>query len=217
MYRNLADKFPGIPRNVAHCPGMCAEQGNNWWELDGETVIAAWQPKGAASKAAAATDLTGNGKTLTEEGTVLWTAADGWEVDAAYIRYTTNIAANAVGSMAVKFSDLTTDGPIIGVGGTNRYYIRPAFGGYLRWYVPTENYDSPTATSGVIILTGAALYHNGSLRGTGTKGTITSSNIELLSLTGLSHAEVKIQAVAIYSTDISSANVATLNAAMAAL
>ena len=51
---------------------------DEWWQPGGVAAYAAWDSVGAASKAASLLDLTGNGRNITETGTVSWAGGVGW-------------------------------------------------------------------------------------------------------------------------------------------
>lgn len=214
----------------------------NWYEAGGVSgLVAAYQAKDAASKAASLLDLSVNGYNLAETGTVTWSALTGWSgwSGANYLQYiATRFLAGAVArTVAVRMTptnyssgirnivglsdSLVTSGkgwsltPELAVrynGGNNVYAGDGANADQV--YVVTYNGG---ATSGVLA------YKNGTLLSeTGSSSTTPDTEGGITIGGGVNGAAAdafggNIALVACYDNRLSGSEVAALSTAMAAV
>ncbi len=203
-----------------------------WWNNYGAIsgCVAAYAAKGAASLAASYINLTGNATYNAAPGSApTWDSTGGWTFNGSTQYLTTGIIPGSGWSAIIRYSNaVTTNGFVFGSrgsGGTeNRFRISPVdesnaigygSGGFL--------FVSPSLAAGIVAIAGSTAYRNGTAEpgspmaawiGTGAAIAIGASNTDG-SITG--HTNCKIQALAIYSTTLSGADVATLTTAINAL
>ena len=136
-----------------------------WWELPGQTCLAAYEPQGAASLAASYINLANPGTYDAAPGAAgpTWNAADGWVFDAAQSQYLTTgllLPDTQEPSIVVWFTDLAgTGGCLFGMTGTRYLYIAPAFTGSYAYYA-----------HGGSVITTAKLLRNGAMAVAGAQG-----------------------------------------------
>lgn len=215
--------IPGVqvltPRPVASA---------NWWDVAGQACVAAYQPKGAASLAASYTNLTGNATYNAAPGVApTHSSADGWTFNGSTQYLTTGVLPNQSYSMIVRFSDVSNNGYICGQlqDSSTFFALSPqrGTGGIVRYaYATTTSDISPGLTVGVLALAGPNRYRNGSADGSfGAVTFIGSVGIHVgagySSGSAFAFSACKIQALAIYSTTLSGADVASLTTAINAL
>lgn len=202
--------------------------GTFWWEIAGQTCVAAYQPKGAASLAASYVNLANPGTYDAAPGVApTFDAATGWTFNGSTQYLMTGVVPSSGWSMAVRFANVSpasTFRVIVGsqgVGNT-RFYI--AFGSNPR-YVYGNGYvnviDSGL-TNGVLAHAAQYCYKDGvsdgqisdAFSGTGKEIYVGAHNsIGVLEF----FLSCQIQAVSIYSTTLSAGNNTTLAARMNAL
>lgn len=201
----------------------------NWWVVSGKTCVAAYQPKGAASYDASKVNLANPGTYNATEGVApSWAAGTGWTFNGSSQYLTTVVGGNSYSAL-VRFSDGTEQSSAI-FGETKtttndtRLNIYPYYSGGHIYFRCGGNYDqNGYYTFGVLAVTPAAAYANGTSLGS-LSGAWTGTTSYTIALGGhCINASIdekwtgKIQAFAIYSDTLSSAEVATVSAAMAAL
>lgn len=195
---------------------------SDWWDIAGETCVAAYQAKGAASLAASYVNLANPGTyDLTTTSAPDWNTSTGWTKSAGGHLLNTGIVPDGNFSIIGRYAGLvgsgagawlmvsSTPGAVLGM-----YPNRTGTARGYRWGNGTSNTGSAVA-AGVMAQCGPNGYHDGSLDVTltGTFGT-SSMGITIFSVDGNYFA---VLAVAIYSTTLDAAQVASLSAAMAAL
>lgn len=210
---------------VATRRALLSPQLANWWDVAGQTCIAAYAPKGSASLAASYVNLTGNATYNAAPGVApTWDATGGWTFNGTTQYLTTGVVPGTGYSMIVRFSDVTGSGCAAGsLNGTpNRFHLFPRNASNLRSY----GYDSDLApaasvTSGVLCIAGGTGYYNSSSDGTTTGSTIPAFGVMIAARNASGAATLlfpgKIQAFAIYSTTLSAGDVAEKTTAMNAL
>ena len=197
-----------------------------WYQVKGQTCLAAWRAIGAASLAASYTDLTGNGNNLTLGSAPMWTALTGWILDGANSYLKTGITFAAGYSVFIRFSNFSGADFLIGASNagaeetsieiditTPRRIYKVGNGSYLKAAV--------NDAAGVVAIAGAKGYFDGTEEGTATPAAYAALELYLgaRNLTGVANrfTDGRIQAAAIYSTTLSAAQVAGLSTVMAAL
>ena len=224
--------IPGGALNVQMSAWPVA--GANWWEptTGSYTVVAAYQAKGAASLAASYVNLANPGTyDLTEGNAPTFDTSYGWAFDgsADYLRTGINPSGtNKQYSMFVRYSNWDSSGAyydraLAGMfsGGTNSFLIFMQSATRIDFYSSgSRSYIGPThPTSGVLGIAGNQGYYNGSAYGlTISAGSdLASVTIDIGSTAGTRLYKGRIQAVAIYSTELSSTQVAEITDNMEAL
>ena len=180
-----------------------------------------WIAKNAANKAASLSDLVG-AATLTESGTVGWTAA-GWTFSSSYLL--TGVTLNTASTLMVQFVGAPYTGKnLAGVATSgSRKGFRPNnfTSGVSYFYAATFANASPGLASGNLAIAGAQPYRNGATDGSAITGTIsTALECYIGTLKGgtTSIFDGTIIAVGINSTTtLTGVQVAAAAAAMAAL
>ncbi len=194
----------------------------NWWEVAGQTVVAAYQPIGAINLATSYINLSNPGTFNAAPGVApTWDAADGWAFNGSTQFLTTGINAvyNRIWSMIIRFSGAGTSAVNRCIGGAS------ATSSFGRFYMLTSKsatddheYAAGNATatlstgvrlaSGVQTITGSHGYLDGFDEGQipgSTYGT-PGPAIYLGARDAVGSADLffdgKIQAVAIYSTQL---------------
>lgn len=170
----------------------------DWWLPSGVAAancLAAYQFKGAASEAAARTDLTGHGYTLSKWDSLSWSSANGFERVSGNSRLSnTTLCSKNIRSFAIKYSNHVpaNNGPIVEGGGSSGFAVLFISGlqkdGGKLWdgtesswttvpIIPKNNNGevlkatSNASASGVIGVTAqTAIYMNGTAMGVKTEG-----------------------------------------------
>lgn len=196
-----------------------------WWLSGGVSAancVAAYQPIGAASLAASYTNLANPGTYTAAPGVApTFDAATGWTFNGSTQYLNTGITYEATWSILVRFSDGTTSGTVrLFDVGTDKLSVIPGFSAASAyWNVgATANTRTPAMYSGVLGAAGNQPYRDGSADGATFTGTITSGSLRIAARNDTTRFfSGKIQAIAIYNTTLSAAQVAAISAAMAAL
>lgn len=199
-----------------------------WWTIAGQTVVAAYQPKGAADLAASYVNLANPGTYNAFPGVApTWDAATGWTFDTTQYLRTGLVPNGSNWSFFARFSDVSINMYVMGGrhGPQDRElaYNLTAGGHVLyRYGNATVTFYTTAPAYGVIGLAGVDGYLDGSDVVTLASATISGSTQELY-LGKLNNNGViagyggAIQAVAIYSTTLSAADVAALTTRMQSL
>jgi hypothetical protein len=211
---------PGLVRS--HTAAAAA----NWWEVTGQTCVAAYAPRGAASQAASYVNLANPGTyDCTVGAAPTWDATNGWIFNGSSQYLITGIVPNSDDwSAFVRFSNATGQFGWLLCGGSS-YSIMGVSADWLyaRCYFNGQNFQlgPATVTSGVLAVAGRNGYYNGA-----SEVTLGISNNAWRNLyigarnndgTAIEYGASRIQAVAIYSTALSAGDVAALTTAMNAL
>ena len=213
--------------------GRAAAATADWWLSGGVSAanaIAAYQPIGAASLAASYTNLANPGVFNAAPGVApTFAAATGWTFNGSTQYLTTGVVPvnNQTWSLIVRFSNVGSFGvPVFAcasAGGATPYFgVEPwDNSANQRRYFAGNIYGTGTrAAGGVMAVAGNQGYYNGSADG-GTiptaAGTLQAFFIGKLGLFNGFWFAGKIQALAIYNTTLSAAQVAVISTAMAAL
>lgn len=207
------------------------DKRNEWWNL-APNCIAAYQPKGAKNYEASKTNLANPGTYNAVDGVAPdFDVVSGWmfngtDTTGHYLTIPYKIPGVGGGkthSIILRLSNFAGDGArVVDAGGTNMWHIHPRYTNntaYIRGYNSTGITTAFTGTSGVFALVPG----NGYVNGTALGGYATNENgfVEPRLASGVGTEEAKrwagyIQAVALYSVDISS-YVSSLTTAMNAL
>lgn len=209
--------------------------GSTWWDNNGAIsgCVAAYQPKGASglsnsyiNKANPGTDNAAPGVAPT------WDATGGWTFDGTTQYLLAASVLTSSYSMLIRFSNLTLGsskcyaGSYHDSGENATFLIQQQSSTNLRFYsgsLTSELSIASTVTSGVVGLAGKTCYLDSTNLGTTNAGTFATSLV--VAIGGLRYqnsstiqfCEVKIQALAIYSTTLTAGEVATLTTLMNAL
>lgn len=197
-------------------------------------AIAAYQPKGAASLAASYVNLANPGTYDAAPGVApMWDAATGWTGTAT--SYLIGPSLSARGTVLVRFSNAPAINYacLIGFSRVGAFVARSEL--FPRGIsVATREYSNGSAlltkaaaiTSGVMAVAGSRAYLNGidegidlgaNFIGTGTAQYYILARLNASGITDLFFNSGNIQAVAIYDTTLSAAQVLSVSTAMAAL
>lgn len=210
----------------------------DWWLSGGvlaANAIAVYQPIGAASLAASYTNLANPGTYTAAPGTApTFAAATGWTFNGSTQYLTTGVVTSSADwSLIIRFSEKssTNQRALLGAVKTVPSIIRGiqismdaavsntifyANGGTA--YVET----APRLSSGVLCVAGKSAYRNGTFDATIEAGAnvpplalyIGAANVNTLAVL---HCNMQVQAIAIYNTTLSAAQVAAISSAMSAL
>jgi len=210
--------------------------GGNWWEVSGQTCIAAYAPKGAANLAASYVNLANPGTYDAAPGTApSFAAATGWTFVRTSLQYLTTGITPANGySIIARFSNGSViSGQVGQLAGcysgneTSRLGIMPLyyFDGIPRMYYQHGGlfYTDGIMTSGVMAAAGSGCYMNGTSVGTNSTSfsTAASKTVYIGAQNGgpspTDYFSGDIQALAIYSTTLSASDVTALTDRMNAL
>lgn len=196
----------------------------DWWQVAGQTCVAAYQPIGAASLAASYVNLANPGTYDAAPGVAPTLAAGGWQFNGFTQYLTTGIVPAAGWSAIVRISggaavSCIAFGMSEGVG--KAFYIAPYTSVGVNYYNGNGALKTPDATEGIFALAPGAGYRNGSQDVTfsGWTGSVTRE-IVIGAVRSASIADFfpgTIAAIAIYSTALSAADVAALTTRMQAL
>lgn len=204
----------------------------DWWTVAGKTCVAAYQPKGAASRAASYSNLANPGTYDAAPGNAPgWSSATGWVFNGSTQYLTTGVVPSGTQtwSQIIRFANYGNGGGWLcgTVGGAGTYMIlTPNYNGATNdWRIyrsATQVLVSPRIAAGVMATAGAECYLNGINDGTLSAGSGALKYEYYIgginnggSVAGLQSTDVL--AFAIYSAVLTAGEVATLSAAMAAL
>lgn len=200
---------------------------SGWWSTGGITsCIAAYQPKDAWSLADSYVNLVTPGTyNLTVGSAPTWDVINGWKfVTNKYLN--TNITGGNSYTAIVRFSTITVGGGVLGEstsGSQTRLDIFPIWGGNSYFRSGGTFNQAVTYTSGVLAVTPAKGYANGSPVGALSGAYSGSTTYKIyIGCTNVNNSPSNyltgyIQALAIYNATLSDANIAALTTAMNAL
>lgn len=199
---------------------------NAWWLTGGISAancIIAYQPKGAASLDASYSNLAKPGTYDAALGVApTWSATDGWIFDG--ISQTLNIAYTSKNnhSFIIRFSEAdNSSNSILCAKGSGDMHIKPRYSTsiYVQYqYSSNPMRTEPGITNGILAIAGTKAYRNGVDEGVTLDNVGSTGQHWIASLAGTSsYKAVKIQALAIYDTVLSAAQISALNTAMGAL
>lgn len=213
-----------------------APPAGGWWDVAGETCVAAYQAKGAASQAASYVNLTGDDTyDITAPSAPTWDTSTGWSFNGTGNRLMTGVTVetNQVWTMIVRFDNQrassATSNVVAGCLRASGYYFfidvfHPSGRNYGNGNQKFKVGGDSVSGAAVMAVAGRTGYHNGSAEATidaGTGGTV-STPIAIgcrfdNSTTPTSYFLGTVQAVAIYSTTLDATQIANLTTAMNAL
>ena len=178
--------------------------------------VAVYEAAGAASYAASKVNIVNPGTyDLTEAaGAVDWTTENGWSVaDAKYLL--TGIQPTGSYSVIVHYSDLNLTsnmGIIGGYSGADGYWIYVAdFTVFVNKGSAESALSAPRYDDGIICMAGNKAYLNGSLVGTVPSMTYDGTgNLSIMAVGAINTMAGKVKSVAIYSTQLSAVQVASI-------
>lgn len=199
----------------------------NWWEVPGKTCVAAYQPKGATSYAASKVNLANPGTYNAYEGVApAFDAATGWTFDASqylltgitYISPTYSIAVRCTrtggpgGHEPIVLANAWPPAMVIEVYLGAHTYFMTGLATWVekQWTLPDDD---------VLCAAGVACFYNGVFLGnSGSAASSKSLGIHTKwGGAGASGFLGHIAAIAVYSDTLTSGQVTSLTAAMAAL
>lgn len=196
-------------------------ESEGWWDYG--TCIGAWAAKGAASLAASYTDLSGTGNDLTLGVVPSWNVTNGWVFAGAAPYLKTGIVATASSgwSYAVRLSNFTT-GNAFGfyTDGTNQ--VRIAYSGAKFFAGNGGGVTTGTAiAAGVATIASTDIYFEGADIDNIPSGASGTGEVYIGCVNAGGspnyYGALYVQALAIYSTTLSSSDVSDLTDAMNAL
>lgn len=202
---------------------QAAVAGGGWWDLNGTitSCLSAFQPKGAASYAASLLDLSGNGYDAVEgvsRDPSKWDSTNGWQCYSGSSNTTFRTSHKGATGMTgiARFSN-ASGYYLFGI--INRWGVDPSGTGISYTNNSTVTI-SPALTSGIVALTNSKGYRNGVLD---TDGIGNRTGLENFYI-GIGSSEEYsfnflgyIQAIAFYSTTLTSTQIGNLTTAMNAL
>lgn len=201
-----------------------------WWLSGGVSAanaIAVYQPIGAASLAASYTNLANPGTYDAAPGTApTFDTATGWTFNGSTQYLTTSITPvnNQTWSALIRFSDTTNNaGVMFGHAATAAFQITPRYSNLAIYSSGGSLTAASSLANGVIGMAGNVAYRNGSAEtGTIASGAGTFAAVMIGARSNASNVANalwigKIQAVAIYNTTLSAAQVAAISSAMSGL
>ena len=199
----------------------------SWWlpntNAISVTVVAAWQPLGAASQADSYLDLTGNGHNITTGVEPTWTAAAGWTFNGSKYLIT-DIVHDATNLHSV-IVDVSTNAAqannAIGLQTTATLY-RLFINFYGTLYYSYSSSSQPSATAGagvagdaILAMTTDAIYVDGTWRKSiTTAGPATGEYIQIGG-DGTERLIGTIRSIAIYKGNLTASQVAEISDNMA--
>lgn len=204
---------------------------SSWWLSGGISAancVAAYQAKGAADYAASKVNLNnpGTDDAIGGGSNPTWDATNGWVFTTTTVAISTPIHLLNGYSLIVRYSNVTNNGALGGAynysGSTGGILLFPNSSSKVVYYCPNAVSVSPALTAGVLAVAGNDCYRDGTDEGTGT-GSIPDQTNHLYFGANYNGSAVTnqlagyIQAAAVYSTTISSSQVAALVTAMNAL
>jgi len=198
----------------------------DWWQVAGQTCVAAYKAIGAASLAASYVNLANPGTYNAAPGVAPTLAAGGWSFGAGQY-LTTGVAPQAGFSIAVRFLAGAADGAIFGVNDANFGWFCQLDSSANRnlYTIGTGTYliTNPAQIAGVVAVANNFAYRDGILDGTIPSGGSIPAYALFLGARNYNGSPIGIRgnqsiaAVAIYSTTLSAADVAALTTRMQAL
>lgn len=223
---------------IASGSRLIRHRASTAWYLAGgisaSNCIAAYAPKGAASQAASYTNLANPGTNNAAPGTApTWDATSGWTFAAASSQYLkTGILPQAGYTMIIRFSNYVASAGAVLAGGekdaNTKFYIFPrrdsGASNYRQYGYGNNSRNTALGTgvtNGVIGMAGDTKYYNAV--SDGTAGTFTGTGCEIYiaaynaNPTPLLFSSVYIQAMSLYNTALTLAQVQALTTAMNAL
>lgn len=205
--------------------------GGAWWEVAGQTCVAAYQAIGAASLEASYVNLANPGTyDLTTTAAPSWDASTGWTFDGATTFLNTGYTPSVTQARAliVRYTKTGTgrravmgggnpDGPRFAVFASYYYSDRPHYAN-----TSIGSGASGSTSGGVLAVSGSVGYLNGAVDKTGIE--FSAKSVAAVQLgCNMWHATREhyltgtIAAAALYSGDVGETAIAALSAAMAAL
>lgn len=229
--------FSGAFRAPFVSPVASAGAAATPWYLAGGVLAAnckaAYQPIGAASLAASYVNLANPGTNDAAPGTApSWASATGWTFNGTSQYLTTGVTPSSVAwSMIVRFSnapnsDLADKYMLGGYNSQAQAFVivpggNSSFSNKRLYYNAFRKEVSSRVTSGVMAVAGQTAYLDGVAEsGAITTGTVTTRSVYIGAMnlgSPYGYFPVDIQALAIYDTTLTGAQVAAITAAMNAL
>ena len=204
--------------------------GGNWWEptTGSYTVVAAYQPIGAASLAASYVNLADPGTNDAAPGSApSFDASYGWDFNGSSNYLTTGVIPTSAYTLIVRFSEnVTGDNYLVAttIAPTDTVYGYRSSGSYHGYInVGSHWIDSAGPAAAVIAIAGKTAYRDGSSVGGISGGSATWETELYIGCRNVSpfgqdnYTTAKIQAIAIYSTTLDATQVAEITDNMEAL
>lgn len=202
----------------------------NWWEIAGQTCVAAYKPIGAADLATSYINLATPGTYNAAPGVAPTLGAAGWVCDGTTQYLTTGIIVSDTNwSMIARFSGATLGNRVVAgayQSETKAFVLWPQFAALGNTgYNPGRVSAGYALTDGITAIAGQYLYRNGTQEaGAATAGDVPTIELYIGRANGLTYFyQGTIAAIAIYkptepsTTPMSASDVAALTARMAAL
>lgn len=202
-----------------------------WWEptTGSYTAVAAYRALGAPDIATSYINLVNPGTNNAAPGDApTFDKTYGWAFNGTSDYLTTGLSPAAGWSMLVRFSNVTSNGALLGLykytATTGGFAIFPNVSSRVYYYGAGELWVTTAMTSGVLGIAGTDAYRNGTDDGDIPAGTFPSFNNLYIGViydgtTAKSgtYLTCRIQAIAIYSTTLDATQMAEISANMAAL
>jgi hypothetical protein len=219
--------IPGIGLQVGSVRSSAA--ASNWWDVPGQTCVAAYAAKGAADLAASYVNLANPGTNNASPGVApTFSAADGWTFNGSTQYLTTGIVPGLAYSMIIRLSDglgTATGQATAGLYdySTRCFLIMPhggSAGTYEFWNGGQLVVGGGQKNAGVLAIAGKGAYLDGASVGTIPAGGNPPVSGIFIGGTSFNNGTLinqfghKIQAMAIYSGTLTSGEVASLTTKM---
>jgi hypothetical protein len=203
-----------------------APEPPGWWEVEGQTCVAAYQPKGADDLAASYVNLANPGTNDAAPGVApTFDAGTGWTFNGSdqYLNTGIDLPSDQTYSAIVRFSGAGT-GTMCGTHGSGGgyFFLEPQRSGGSVVGYGNQGYIevSPALAAGVLAVAGSAAYRDGAVEGGAISGAgaLDMGVLLLGSRSGDGSPGLywsgNIQAVAIYSTTLTAEEVSALTTRM---
>lgn len=189
----------------------------NWFDVAGQTCVAAYKAIGAGSLATSYTNLANPGTYNAAPGTAPGLGAGGWTVNGIGQYLTTGYNPTKFATVAVRFSGVSGNGALFGVGNLR---VLPSFAGSRYYQHGSQVGVSGVLESGVVVLTPTQGYFNGAADGAALTGLAAAAAYPLYLMAHNNNGSVlsvstgTYAAFAIYEGALSAADVAALTTRM---
>lgn len=217
--------LPGMGVQIGSGRGSAA--ASNWWDVAGQTCVAAYQPKGSADLASSYINLANPGTYNAAPGVApTHGSVDGWTFNGTSQYLTTGINnANIPNwSLIARYSNATVgaSSTIVGTYDTGKTFLIQLNTSNVITFngAGVACTNTPQLFGGIYAIAGKNPYRNGTAESNaiaaGGSASALSIFIGALNLFGApaQYTNCKVQALAIYSTTLSGADVAALTTAM---
>jgi hypothetical protein len=207
--------------------GFAADGGgsSDWWlsgGVDSADVIAAYQPKGASTLAESYVNLADPGTYDAYPGNAPYLTADGWMSDRNDYYLETGIYLPEESTIIVSLSNIqeNTNNYVCSNGTSGQWRMMLFRNGRKQWWFGSRNFSTDvTSSTGVIAISGPKVYLDGTLIATISSSVSGASPtpLRLMAWSTSNGINGNMESAAVYSTNLSDAEVSAISSAMAAL